>query len=286
MHGFPHIPRAARGPILLGSLLVLLLFWRSPPPRPLLAPPAAVGGASAPPERSLPPGIPTPTAEPLAGRFLIRDQLQMAVADGLYSDTERERLAVDLERALGYVAGRFGGGPRERIIASVVIDAGCGLHGIAYTDIRTTQVFTCPGVPQARVVNIMAHEFVHQLAHDRYGERHLKADVILVEGVATWGAGSYWLGQQADFRGFVRGIARETALLPLATSYTGRSISDMNTLYYQWASFVEFLLTAYGRERFDALYVSGSSAPGSADYYGTYGKSLPQLEAEWIAWLK
>ncbi len=284
MHGLPHIPRAALGPILLGSLLVLLLFWRSPPPRPLLAPPAAVGGL-APPERPLPPGAPSPTIAPLAGQFLIRDQLQMAVADGLYSDDERERLAIDLERALGYVAGRFASGPTDRIIASVAVDPGCGLHGIAYTDVRTTQVFSCPGVPRVRVVNIMAHEFVHQLAHDRYGDRHLKADMILLEGVATWGAGSYWLGDQADFRSFVRGISRETALLPLATSYAGRSIGDMNTLYYQWASFVEFLLKVYGRERFDALYVSGSSAPGSADYYGVYGKSLPALEAEWSVWV-
>jgi hypothetical protein len=59
----------------------------------------------------------------------------------------------------------------------------------------------------------------------------------------------------------------------------------MNRLYYQWASFVEFLLETYGRERFDALYISGAQAPGSADYAGVYGKDLPTLEREWLAWL-
>lgn len=281
----PSTPRAALGPILLGSLLVLLLFWRTPPERPLIAPPSALGSV-APPERPLPPGAPTPTVAPLAGQFVVRDQLQIAAAEGLYNAQEQERLVLDLERALAYVAARFGSGPTDRIIASIALDPACGLHGIAYTDVRTTQVFTCPDVPRARAVNIMAHEFVHQLAHDRYGERHLRADMILLEGLATWGAGQYWLGDQPDFRTFAREMAGTTTLLPLATSYAGRPISDMNTLYYQWASFVEFLIRTYGRERFDTLYLTGSSAPGSADYYGIYGQTLPQLEQEWRAWLE
>ena len=60
----------------------------------------------------------------------------------------------------------------------------------------------------------------------------------------------------------------------------------MNALYYEWASFVDFLITTYGREQFDRLYVSGGGgAPGGADYAGVYGKELHALEAEWIAWL-
>ena len=59
----------------------------------------------------------------------------------------------------------------------------------------------------------------------------------------------------------------------------------MNGLYYEWASFVDYLIGTYGREKFDALYVSGHSAPGSADYTGVYGKRLDVLEQEWQAWL-
>jgi hypothetical protein len=109
--------------------------------------------------------------------------------------------------------------------------------------------------------------------------------MILLEGLATWGAGAYWLGDQPSFAAFVRPWLVGGAALPLATSYVGRPAGDMNTLYYEWASFVEFLIKAYGRERFDALYVSGSSDPGSADYQGVYGKSLGQLEQEWRAWV-
>ncbi|MFQ3681959.1 MAG: hypothetical protein SNJ51_06825, partial [Roseiflexus sp.] len=56
-------------------------------------------------------------------------------------------------------------------------------------------------------------------------------------------------------------------------------------LYYQWASFVEFLIDQYGRERLDALYVTGNGAPGSADYRSIYGKDLAALEQEWVEWL-
>lgn len=285
MFRVPHISRAALGPILLASLLVLLVFGRTPEPRPRIAPPSAVVPLMVVPERPIDPGAPTPSPEPLVGQFVRRNDLTIISADGLFGLEDQARLGSDLERALNYVTGRFGSGPSGPVSAYVGWAVGCGLNGIAYTEQRLVQVFTCPDLPRSRAVNIMAHEFVHQLAHDRYGPRHLKADMILLEGVATWGAGEYWLGGKPHFAAMVRPYKQSGALLPLATSYAGRSISDMNQLYYQWASFVEFLIETYGREKFDALYVTGSSAPGSADYQGVYGKSLAALEREWLAWL-
>jgi hypothetical protein len=168
------------------------------------------------------------------------------------------------------------------------------------TSERRVEVVTCANIPRRRVVDIMAHEFVHQLAHDYYGPRHLQADMILLEGLATWGAGDYWLNGYPDFRAFVRhhylpeedaeedaeaNEATADTLLPLATSYVGRPISDMNQLYYQWGSFVEYLLETYGRDRFDQIYMTGNRAPGSANYAVIYGRDLATLEQAWLAWL-
>lgn len=280
MGPFPRDSRAALGPILLASLVVLMAWGLAPRARPGIAPPSAVLPLAA-PERPLAPGAATPTPAPLAGDFVTGGELVIVSADGLFAGAEREALAADLQAALSYVSRRFGSAPSGPITAYLGAEPGCGIHGIAYTAERTTQVYTCSSLPRSRAVNIMAHEFVHQLSHDRYGDRHLQADLILLEGVATWGAGDYWLGGQPSFAVFVRPWVAEGRALPLATSYVGRPISDMNTLYYEWASFVEFLIKAYGRERFDALYVTGSSSPGSADYQGVYGKPLDQLEAEW-----
>ncbi|PDW03811.1 hypothetical protein CJ255_06990 [Candidatus Viridilinea mediisalina] len=213
------------------------------------------------------------------------DHLILSSSQGLFEQQEQARLYADLQRALAYVSERFGGSALGTISIYIGHAPSCGLHGIAYTEMRTVQVFTCASIPMGRVVNIAAHEFVHQLCHDHYGPAHLEADLILMEGIATWGAGSYWLGDAADFRSFVRPWVAEDRALPLATSYVGRPISDMNQLYYQWASFVEFLIEHEGRERFDMLYVSGANSPASADYLGVYGRDFGALEAEWLAWV-
>jgi hypothetical protein len=288
MPPLPHIPRAALGPIALASLLVLLAWgftWGQPPP-PRFVPSRVIQPVPGVPERPLPEGAPTPTPAPLAGEYAAAsEQLNVVVADGLLTEEEQARLGADLNRALGYVVERFGTAPRAPIETYVGLEPTCGLHGIAYTDVRTVQVFTCPDLPLSRAINILAHEYVHQLSHDRYGDVHLKADLVLLEGVATWGAGAYGLGDAPNFRSFVRPWVEQGQNIPLGQSYVGLPLSDMNKLYYQWASFVEFLIETYGRDQFDRLYVTGSSLPASSDYLGVYGKPFEQLEAEWLAWV-
>jgi hypothetical protein len=220
----------------------------------------------------------------ITGAVVPVDAFNLHVDDGLYPD-ERQPLADDMQQALAYVAARFGSHPASPFTAAVMHDGACGLHGLAYTDARTVQVFTCPGISRQRAVAIMAHEMVHQLEQDRYGPAHLHADLLLAEGMATWGAGKYWLGSQPDFRSYVRAQRQNGLYYPLATHYNGLGVAGMNALYYEWASFVDFLITTYGRDKFDHVYVTGHSAPGSADYAGVYGKGLDALEHEWVAWL-
>jgi hypothetical protein len=226
-------------------------------------------------------------AAPIAGQAAPQPAVGLTVqADpGLY-EAERAELDAEIQRALAYVSQRFGAPPAEAVTAALLNDAGCGLSGVAYTDIRVMKVFTCPSITRDRAVAIMAHEFVHQLQQDRYGQRHLSADLILSEGMATWGAGSYWLAGEPDFRSYVRRQRANGSFYPLATHYSGLGVGAMNTLYYQWASFVEFLLERDGRAKLDQLYLSGAGAPGSADYMGVYGVGLDVLEHEWLVWLE
>lgn len=232
--------------------------------------------------------LPLGTAAPTTTAAVLPDTpvdvFTLIVDDGLYAN-EQDALGNDLKQALDYVTKRFGTPPASHFNAIVAREDSCNLHGVAHTEERTVQVSTCNDIGRARAVAIMAHEFAHQLAQDRYGPAHLSADLILAEGVATWGAGEYWLGGQPDFRTFVRGQRASGIFYPLATDYTGKGIGAMNALYYQWASFVDFLITTYGREKFDHVYVAGMGTPGSADYRGVYDKDLTVLEQEWQAWL-
>jgi peptidase MA superfamily protein len=208
------------------------------------------------------------------------------VENGLYPD-QRAQLGSEVPQAFEYVSQRFGPTTSARFKAAFAFDQQCSLHGITREDERTAQVYTCNDIPRGRALAIMAHELVHQLEFDRYGQAHLNADMILSEGVATWAAGKYWLGGHADFRSYMREQSKASGLLPLATNVTREDFSQMNQLYYQWASFVEFLIDnpEYGRQKFDRLYVTGRQSVGSADYVGVYGKDLSTLEQDWQAWL-
>jgi hypothetical protein len=300
----PHIPSAALGPIAVISLLVLLIVSHCNQPQQRIALPAAVQEPGAPhfpvpdvgdltlpwPELSAAAlseleGIHLPQLGLPLGEFVQRTDLQINGAGFIYGPHGQRALESEAAIALAYVSDRFGHGPAHSLRVSLQREPTCNLHGAAYTEQRHVQLFTCPDIGRERVVSILAHELVHQLAHDHYGAAHLNADMILLEGLATWGAGTYWLGDQGSFRAYARRYGHNDTLLPLQTSYVGRSVGEMNQLYYQWASFVEFLLETYGRERFDALYTSGAQAPGSADYVGVYGKDLPTLEREWLEWL-
>jgi hypothetical protein len=206
------------------------------------------------------------------------------VQHSLYPD-ERGELAAETQQAFDYVSKSFDVQNLSRFKAAFVIDENCTLHGITRADEGVAQVYTCNSISRSQAISIMAHELAHQLQFEQYGKPHLTADQILVEGMATWAAGEYWLGGQPDFRAYVRAQRMSSGLEPLATAVTREDFDAMNRLYYPWASFVDFLIDTYGRPKFNQLYVTGHITAGSADYVGVYGKDLKALEREWQAWL-
>ncbi len=213
--------------------------------------------------------------------------LRLYTTNGSYTADQVRGLAQPLNEALRYVSQRTDMELAEPV--TIIFDrraGACSLDGAAYTQKRIILVYACPDIPTRRAINILAHELVHQLASDHYGPAHLQADLILNEGLATWGAGKYWLGGEPDFRGFVvRNYAAH--LLPLGSHYRDFGTVDaMNRLYYQWASLVDFLIATEGRETFDTLYRSGQGMqPNTADYTGVLGSDLADVERRWKEWL-
>ncbi len=120
-------------------------------------------------------------------------------------------------------------------------------------------------------------------------ESHQRSDVILLEGQATWASRDYALGEDGrpTWASRAEQALAEGTLLPLAANLeTDCRTTTRNAAYTGWASFVDFLIASYGRERFDFLYQSGRGRdPGSSDYSGVYGKDLATLDQEWRTWL-
>ncbi len=287
--------RWSRPLVLLLAVVLIAVILRSPQ-RAVTAPPQSLA------QGEQPAGLQgqfqvqaAPAASSSAGQSLLlagrrpvvtAGDLVIYTSSGSYSEEQARALAAPLREALDYVSNRT----ELQLSApvSILFDrrATCGLDGAAYTQQRVIILYACADLPLRRAVNIVAHELVHQLAHDHYGAAHLQADLIMSEGFATWGAGKYWLGSEPDFRSFVQ-HNYASALLPLNSDYRKLGTIDaMNRLYYQWASLADFLIATHGRSAFDQLYRSGQGmAPNSADYSGVLGADLGQIEQQWQAWL-
>jgi|HigsolmetaAR202D_1030399.scaffolds.fasta_scaffold27676_1 hypothetical protein len=264
---------------LSGEISLAYLSGRKPTP--VIAPPQAINGQFSYPETARQPHM----EQPLVGSAVSSTSFTLLIEPGLYDD-HHTAIRDELDRAFVYVKERFGINATAPFTVGITLQQDCQLHGSAYTEDSVVQVFSCNAIDYRRAVAILAHEFAHQFEYERYGAAHLTSDLALSEGFATWAAGSYWLGGQPNFRAYVRNQQAAGKIFPMATGFANLDIASMNALYYQWASFVEFLIETYGRDAFDRLYVTGQSAPGSAAYAQIYdGKSLEVLEQEWLVWL-
>lgn len=67
-------------------------------------------------------------------------------------------------------------------------------------------------------------------------------------------------------------------------------ITRRETLYIEWASFLDYLMKEYGVEKLEELIETTPEAERTeeehvvkpADFEGVYGRSLNQLEAAWL----
>jgi hypothetical protein len=213
------------------------------------------------------------------------------VEGGLLTTTVLE-LAPQFEEAIGRVGLRLGAqlGGRVAISFEPPQIGPCALRGLTRSHERMIQLYYGPDTSRQIILPIVAHELAHELQHDYYGwDAHRRSDTILLEGQATWASSDYARGadDRPTWAGEAERALAEGRLLPLATDLERDCRrTTRNAAYTGWASFVDFLIVTYGRERFDALYRSGRGrAPGSADYVGVYGKHLDTLDQEWRAWL-
>lgn len=215
--------------------------------------------------------------------------IDVYVGRNTFSPAEVAELGVKAEWALSYIQRRFAVRLRERVSVGVYnpsMSPSRGTRGIAYTRDNIAQIFYRPGESRHNALVILTHELAHHLQADAYGnDAQQRADIVLLEGLATWITGEYWLSlsgapswparsRELHSAGYVRNLV------------TVARTADSDTAYEVWAGFVDYLTTTYGWEKFNALYVSGRGRyHGSADYQGIYGKSFTQLADEWRATL-
>jgi hypothetical protein len=223
----------------------------------------------------------------LPGEMVYRGRrLDVYFGKNTFTKEQVIELGIKAEHALSYIQRRFDVELRERTSVGVYNKALApyrGTRGVAYTWGQTNvRIYYRPGEDQHNALVILSHELAHALQAEAYGrEAQSRADTILLEGLATWICGEYWLSLSNSNSFQAR--ARELYQSGYRGSLTGMDrLANSDVAYEMWAGFVDYLARTYGWDKFNLLYISGRGrAPGSADYMGVYGKSFAELAKEY-----
>ncbi|MEI6776941.1 MAG: hypothetical protein WCK70_08570 [Chloroflexales bacterium] len=217
-------------------------------------------------------------------------RIDVYVGHGTFSPEEVASMGVNAEAALSYIQKRFAAQLTERISVGVYSTSqapGRGTRGIAYTSGNTNvRIYYRPGENQHNALVILSHELAHALQAEAYGsDAQSRADTVLLEGLASWISGEYWLSL-SDASSF-QSRARELYLSGYNSNPAFFGGRNLDAAYDMWAGFVDYLTRTYGWEKFNTLYSNGRGrGAGSADYRGIYGKSFQELYTDWYATLK
>lgn len=227
----------------------------------------------------------------LPGELVVSGRrLDFYVGRNTFSAEQVAGMAIKAEHALGYLQKRFATQLSERVSVGVYTASqapGRGTRGIAYTyGQKNVRIYYRPGEDEHKALVILTHELAHALQAEAYGrEAQSRADIVLLEGLASFISGDYWLSLSGaeSFQARARELYQAGYSGNLAAM--GRKNSDV--AYDMWAGFVQYLASTYGWDKFNVLYVSGRGrAAGSADYVGVYGKTFHELAEEWYATLQ
>jgi LysM repeat protein len=119
---------------------------------------------------------------------------------------------------------------------------------------------------------IATHELTHLFAWNVFGQ---PVSIMLSEGVAVYtGMKAIADSNHIPINDFCLAYLHAGKLPAVSTSlsFQGHNIDLIN--YYTAGCFVGYLIETYGPNLFGQLY-------STEDYYGIYGRSLPELEKEW-----
>lgn len=216
-------------------------------------------------------------------------RLDFYVGKNTFSPEQVAALSHDVEQALSYIQRRFQVHLTRRVSIGVYRASNApkrGVRGMAFTSNHTINVFYRPGEDQYKALVILSHELAHQLEAEYYGDEvQRRADTIIHEGLASWISGDYWLSLSDAPSWQERARTLAASGIPMDVVRAERNGPDV--AYDIWAGFVDYLTRTYGWDAFHQLYQSSRGrACGSADYKAVYGKSIAELNAEWVATLK
>jgi hypothetical protein len=245
---------------------------------------------------------PEETHRPEGQRIAETDHFQFYAPDGAFPAAVPDLPEVS-EKVYDGVSARLELSTRNRIRVTFRPPSSqpCPPRGLAAPRPARIFIYADDETSRDQILGVLAHELGHILIMDRFRD----IPRALNEGLATWASARYfnaWLGY-ASFDGAVRSYVEDGTYLPLHENYyltdiypgedEGTSegcIDRRETLYTEWASFLDYLIERHGMGELETLIKSvpdpqmtdGELTVEPADFEGVYGSSLNQLEAAWL----
>ena len=135
-----------------------------------------------------------------------------------------------------------------------------------------------------RIEEVLVHETIHLLDQQISANGRL---TFLAEGLAVWGSGGHY--KPEDLNGRAAALVATGYYIPLPQIIDNFYPVQHEIGYLEAGAFVQYLVDTYGWDKFRELYSTFQSAPDGQNavqldqfLQNIYGKSLAQIEQEWL----
>ncbi len=287
----------------------------SPTPQPLptqvrtLAP-------TQPPATATPGPSPTPPPAPidqyLPGRKQVGETQHFIFYEvNAYQPVELTWWMQQAETLYGYVSQRLQAQAKNKIPLGILPpeQRACPVRGLTIpTDHALIVVYADAQSPRPYLQAVLAHEIGHAIAAEGY-PGGVPDEISLSEGLATWGAEKYWDAWKnvPSLDALIRDYIQQGVYEPLTSNYdlhgiypwqsnigpTESCLARRDKVYSEWADFLGYLIQQYGWDKAHQLFrlpkpaaEAGQTILYPPAYQQIYGKTLNQLEYEWLVYLQ
>lgn len=201
---------------------------------------------------------------------------------GTAAERDIEIIKTTADAAMEYVEGKLGRKQNSKMVFNL-IDRLLGHGGFASDVVTITYIDR--DYSGGDLQTVFRHEAAHILDRQGGGQR----PILITEGLAVYVTGGHF--KLEPFEPRMAGLLALNRYLPLAELADNFYTSQHEIGYLESGAFIQYLVDTYGWERFAQLLGAFQEvAPESAMLDGAlrivYGKTLADMEAEWLAHLR
>ena len=198
------------------------------------------------------------------------------------AERDIELIKATADNAMSYVENKLGRQQQSKMVFNM-IDRLLGHGGFASDTITITYIDR--DYAGGGLENVFRHEAAHVLDRQGWGDH----PTLITEGLAAYVAGGHF--KEEPFEPRMIGVLALNQSIPLTELADNFYPSQHEIGYLEGAAFIDYLVATYGWERFVILLgafqpANTQSAMLDGGLRLVYEKSLAEMEAEWLAYLR